>query len=125
MQNRPTTLPQMPHRPSRYVEMCFWHISPQFCTMPRSSGDDRLAKRLHVLQLRQLNPKMSLAEMGRRGGVNESTVRSILAVFGNADISLGAPAARKAPGGPKERSAPWTRYIFNLFWNFFSTISYP
>eukprot|EP00667_Euglena_gracilis_P009713 EG_transcript_9876 len=90
--------------------------------MPRSSGDDRLAKRLHVLQL---DPKMSKSEIGRQAGVNVSAVRGILAVFGNADISLGAPAAHKGAGRPKERSARWKRYIFRLFEPSFTTISYP
>ena len=93
--------------------------------MPRSSGDDRLAKRLHVLQLRQLDPKMSKSEIGKRAGVNVSTVRGILGVFGNADISLGAPAAHKGAGRPKERSARWKRYIFRLFEPSFTTILYP
>ena len=60
--------------------------------MPRSSGDVRLANRLHVLQLRQLNPELGVMELARRAQLNESTVRYILKVYGKPDISLGLHA---------------------------------
>lgn len=102
----------------KYVYCIFLHS----CTMPRSSGDDRLAKRLHVLQLRQLDPNMSWAEMGRRAGVNWSTARSIVQAFGNADISLGAPWLARVLGGPRSGLRAGTgvfRVFFDNFGHFF------
>lgn len=83
--------------------------------MPRSSGDVRLANRLHVLQLRQLNPELGVMELARRAQLNESTVRYILKVYGKTDISLGAPGCKSGAGRPSERSARWKRCVFPFF----------
>ena len=81
-------------------------------TMRASSGDKRLANRLHVLQLKMLEPNLTTSELGRRVGVNESTVRSILARYKDSDISVGAPVAAKGGGRPQEVSKRWLRCVF-------------
>jgi predicted ArsR family transcriptional regulator len=68
--------------------------------MRNSSGDARLANRLHILQLRQLEPRLGVNALAKRVGVNPSTVRSVLARFGAADISVGSPVSRKGAGRP-------------------------
>ena len=68
--------------------------------MRNSSGDARLANRLHVLQLRQLEPSLGVRALARRVGVDPSTVRSMLKRYAEENISVGAPPARRGAGRP-------------------------
>lgn len=68
--------------------------------MRSSAGDARLANRLHILQLRQLEPGLGVVALAKRAGVAPSTVRSVLERFGGSDIAIGAPKAAKGGGRP-------------------------
>ena len=87
--------------------------------MPRnSSGDARLANRLLILQLRQLEPELGVMALSRRVGVSESTVRSVLSKFGGSDISVGVPQAHRGAGRQKSQSKRWERCAIVLFTGF-------
>ena len=82
--------------------------------MVRSSGDARLANRLHVLQLRQLKPSLGVCALAKRAGVAVSTVRSILKRFGGADLSVGAPKAAKGAGRPQKATKRDLRCVLGV-----------
>jgi hypothetical protein len=75
----------------------------------KSIGQARLANRSAVLQLHRQEPDMKATEMGRLLGLNESTVRYIIEVYGSEDISVGAPSTHKGAGRPFSRSERWKR----------------
>ena len=84
--------------------------------MPRviTSGDTRKANRLMVLSLKEAEPQLGASAIGRRLGLNESTVRHILRRWGN-EIETGVKCDdRGRTGRPNERSKRWARCVFPL-----------
>ena len=83
--------------------------------MRSSSGDARLANRLHVLQLRMLEPALGVNALAKRAGLTESTVRSILKRYGGSSIATGAPTAKKGAGRPGVATNRDKRYALIVF----------
>lgn len=84
--------------------------------MPRrSSGTDRLANRNAVLALRAAEPELQGTAIGRRLGLNESTVRNILRVYGNHNPNTGYPPTKQGGGRKPSRSKRWRRCISVFF----------
>lgn len=89
--------------------------------MPRlSAGVTRLANRQLVLDLHALEPNLKATGIGRRLGINESTVRSILSRYGSGQahpVVPGVPAvpppAHRGAGRPAARSRRWKRCDIN------------
>ena len=90
-------------------------VFPRSYNMRSTSGDARLANRLHVLQLRMLEPGLGVNALARRAGLAESTVRSILTRYGNTSIAVGAPPAKKGAGPPVKATDRDKRCAFVTF----------
>ena len=87
--------------------------------MPRiSSGATRLANRQLMLALHASEPELKATAIGRRLGINEATVRSILKRYGaNSIPTAGGPAARRGAGRPTSRSKRWKRCVPALLYS--------
>ena len=82
-------------------------------------GDERLAQRMAVLRMARANPGLGASGISRllaQGdpprNVGESTIRYILRVYGDADISIASPPTKKGAGRKKCHSKRWEKYAF-------------
>ena len=88
-----------------------FRITAQQYTMPRiTAGAARLANRQLVLALSAQEPDLKSTAIGKRLGLPESTVRSILSRF-TATSGSSSSSAPKPLGRPPKRTKRWKRCV--------------